>query len=91
MRIGRGLEERSLRAATMATTPRIVDIPPRFRVVNAPWEGTVDERTIVLGTGGAFGDGRHESTRMCLQAIAAFAPRDGFRLLASWPTSVSTC
>lgn len=39
-----------------------------------------DDRTILLGGGAAFGDGRHESTRMCLQAIAAFAPRRGFRL-----------
>jgi ribosomal protein L11 methyltransferase len=29
----------------------------------------------------AFGDGRHETTRMCLQALAVFAPREPFRLL----------
>lgn len=29
----------------------------------------------------AWGDGRHASTRMCLQALAAFAPRTPFRML----------
>ncbi len=61
--------------------PQIVDVPPRFRVVRAPWKGEVDDRTIVLGASHAFGDGRHESTRMCLQALAVYAPRGGFRLL----------
>lgn len=61
--------------------PAIVEVPPRFRVVSAPWRAAVDDRTIVLGASHAFGDGRHESTRMCLQALAAYAPREGFRLL----------
>lgn len=65
----------------MSSHPTILEIPPRFRVVRGPWGAEVDERTIVLGPGHAFGDGRHESTRMCVQALAAFAPRSGFRLL----------
>ncbi|AGP42125.1 50S ribosomal protein L11 methyltransferase [Sorangium cellulosum] len=65
----------------MSDRPTIVDVPPRFRVVTGPWDAEADERTIVLGPSHAFGDGRHESTRMCLQALAAFAPRGGFRLL----------
>lgn len=65
----------------MSDRSTIIDVPPRFRVVAGPWDGEVDERTIVLGPSHAFGDGRHESTRMCLQALAAFAPRSGFRLL----------
>ncbi|WP_437724357.1 50S ribosomal protein L11 methyltransferase [Sorangium sp. So ce861] len=65
----------------MSDRPTILEIPPRFRVVTGPWEAEADERTIVLGPSHAFGDGRHESTRMCLQALAAFAPRGGFRLL----------
>ncbi|WP_437959119.1 50S ribosomal protein L11 methyltransferase [Sorangium sp. So ce119] len=65
----------------MSGRPTVVDVPPRFRVVTGPWDAEVDERTIVLGPGHAFGDGRHESTRMCLQALASFAPRGGFRLL----------
>ncbi|AUX38288.1 MULTISPECIES: 50S ribosomal protein L11 methyltransferase [Sorangium] len=65
----------------MSGRPTILEVPPRFRVVTGPWDAEADERTIVLGPSHAFGDGRHESTRMCLQALAAFAPRGGFRLL----------
>ncbi|WP_437953046.1 50S ribosomal protein L11 methyltransferase [Sorangium sp. So ce296] len=65
----------------MSDRPTIVEVPARFRVVTGPWDAEADERTIVLGPSHAFGDGRHESTRMCLQALAAFAPRGGFRLL----------
>lgn len=59
----------------------MIDVPPRFRVVVGPWEGETDARTIALVASGAFGDGRHETTRMCLQALAAFAPGGGFRML----------
>lgn len=55
-------------------------MPPRFRVTTDP-DAATDERTVVLTPSRAFGDGRHESTRMCLQALAAFAPRAPFRLL----------
>ncbi len=64
----------------MGDRSTLIDVPPRFRVVTGPWDAAVDERTIVLGPSHAFGDGRHESTRMCLQALASFAPRSGFRL-----------
>ncbi|WP_438007408.1 50S ribosomal protein L11 methyltransferase [Sorangium sp. So ce321] len=65
----------------MSNPSTIIEVPPRFRVVTGPWDAEADERTIVLGPGRAFGDGRHQSTRMCLQALASFAPRGGFRLL----------
>ena len=60
----------------MQASNPIIDIPPRFRVVRPscsalPPDGVV----IVLREGSAFGDGRHETTQLCLQAIAAFAPR----------------
>lgn len=58
-----------------------IEVPPRFRIVAGPVAGEADHRTIAILPGRAFGDGRHESTRMCLQALAAFAPRSDFRLL----------
>lgn len=36
---------------------------------------------IVLVPSAAFGDGRHPTTRMCLQAVRAYAPREPFRML----------
>lgn len=57
----------------------VIEIGPRFRVVTG--DGVVDDRTILLDPSRAFGDGRHPSTQMCLQAIAVFAPRRPFRLL----------
>ncbi|WP_437578483.1 50S ribosomal protein L11 methyltransferase [Sorangium sp. So ce887] len=64
----------------MSARSTVIEVPPRFRVILGPWDAEIDERTIVLGPSHAFGDGRHESTRMCLQALASFAPRGGFRL-----------
>jgi ribosomal protein L11 methyltransferase len=40
------------------------------------------QRLVRLTRGSGFGDGRHPSTQLCLQAIAALAPRDrSWRLL----------
>lgn len=39
--------------------------------------GEGDPFELVIDRGPAFGDGRHETTQLCLQAIAALATRDG--------------
>jgi ribosomal protein L11 methyltransferase len=54
----------------------ILEIPPRFRVVSPAHVLPVDGISIVLRAGAAFGDGRHLTTQLCLQAIAALAPRE---------------
>jgi ribosomal protein L11 methyltransferase len=38
--------------------------------------GVRDPFELVIDPGPGFGDGRHETTQLCLQAIAAIAPRD---------------
>ena len=60
---------------TESASSDIVEIPPRFRVVPPSCKVPVDGISIVLGPSSAFGDGRHETTQLCLQAIAALAPR----------------
>jgi ribosomal protein L11 methyltransferase len=55
--------------------PPVVEIPPRFRVVAPSAVAPAGGITIVLRSGNAFGDGTHETTRLCLQAIGALAPR----------------
>jgi ribosomal protein L11 methyltransferase len=62
-----------------AAPPIAFDVTPRFRIVHHA--GAADARSIVLVPSAAFGDGRHESTQMCLMALAAFAPGAGFRML----------
>lgn len=59
----------------------IIDVGPRFRVVSAASSIAADERTLLVEPGAAFGDGRHPTTQMCIQALAAFAPRSAFRML----------
>jgi ribosomal protein L11 methyltransferase len=54
-----------------------VAIAPRWRIVPAPSAEPSDGIRLVIDPGPGFGDGTHETTQLCLQALAAFAPRTG--------------
>lgn len=53
-----------------------VEIAPNWRIVPS---GTneCDENRLVIDPGPGFGDGTHETTQLCLQALGALAPRGG--------------
>jgi ribosomal protein L11 methyltransferase len=52
-----------------------VHVPPRWEIVRTR-AGIGNPFELVIDPGPGFGDGRHETTQLCLQAIAAIAPRD---------------
>jgi len=52
-----------------------IEIAPRWRIVSAPRAEREGEVQLVIDPGPGFGDGLHETTQLCLQAIAALAPR----------------
>jgi ribosomal protein L11 methyltransferase len=59
------------------TRPACVEIAPRWRIGPAQSAEEGNELHLVIDPGPGFGDGRHETTQLCLQAIAALAPRAG--------------
>jgi len=71
-----------------------IDVAPFWRVVAPPADGAesiaeVGRTTrITIHPGAAFGDGTHETTQLCLQALAALAPRaapgSGERYARNW-------
>ena len=52
-------------------------VAPRWRVVSAPADERDGEVQLFIDPGPGFGDGMHETTQLCLQAVAALAPRVG--------------
>jgi ribosomal protein L11 methyltransferase len=54
-----------------------VEIAPRWRIVSAQSVDEGDWGRLVIDPGPGFGDGTHETTQLCLQALAALAPRTG--------------
>jgi ribosomal protein L11 methyltransferase len=62
----------------MASSRRAaIDVPPRWRIVPDPDADADDRIQLVIDPGPGFGNGAHETTQVCLQAIAALAPRAG--------------
>lgn len=59
----------------------MIQIPPFWRLHphdDVPAPGGVP---IALSAGGGWGSGAHETTQLCLQAIAMFAPKGSWRML----------
>ncbi len=52
-----------------------IEIAPRWRIISTPRKEREGEVQLVIDPGPGFGDGLHETTQLCLQAIAALAPR----------------
>lgn len=54
-----------------------IAVAPRWSIASSPTGGAGDPWRIVIEPGVGFGDGAHETTQVCLQAVAALAPRSG--------------
>jgi len=54
-----------------------VVIAPRWRIVSERSADEGEEVELVIDPGPGFGDGTHETTQLCLQSVAAIAPRNG--------------
>jgi ribosomal protein L11 methyltransferase len=51
-------------------------VPPRWQILAPDEEATPDRVPVRLAAGPGFGDGRHPTTQVCLQAIGTLAPRE---------------
>ncbi len=67
---------------TPPALPADLTIPPRWRITasasastSTPDRDVAHRLTLVLLPGPGFGDGTHPTTHLCLQALAALAPR----------------
>lgn len=59
----------------MPRARRVVDVPPRFAIVPSGEEPVPGRLAIAIEPSSAFGDGTHDTTLLCLQAVGALAPR----------------
>jgi ribosomal protein L11 methyltransferase len=57
--------------------PTGLRIPPCWRILSPGQPRPDDGIAVVLTPGAGFGSGSHETTQLCLRAIAAYAPRHG--------------
>ena len=58
-----------------------VEIVPHWRIISRPSADEGGGGRLVIDPGPGFGDGRHETTQLCLQALAALAPPGPWRML----------
>ena len=59
-----------------------IDVPPRWQILAPDGVARGGALPIRLVSGPGFGDGKHPTTQLCLQAVAALAPRGrAWRLL----------
>jgi ribosomal protein L11 methyltransferase len=56
-----------------------IHVAPRWRILPPEGVARPDELALRLAPGPGFGDGSHPTTQLCLQAIAALAPRGAAR------------
>jgi ribosomal protein L11 methyltransferase len=54
-----------------------IEIAPHWSVVSTQTAEEEGRRRLVVEPGPGFGDGTHDTTQLCLQALAALAPRAG--------------
>ena len=54
----------------------LIEVPPRWKIVPAGSPSPASGIPILLAAGDGWGDGHHPTTQLCLQAIAATAPRN---------------
>ena len=72
--------------ASFLATPDGVEIPPYWRVV-PPWTDPVtvaksaSEKVLKINPGAGFGTGTHETTQLCMEALAGVSRKPGFRVL----------
>jgi ribosomal protein L11 methyltransferase len=52
-----------------------IDVLPRWQILPVDGVAAAGKLPLRLAPGPGFGDGRHPTTQLCLQAIAALAPR----------------
>jgi ribosomal protein L11 methyltransferase len=55
----------------------VIEIAPHWRIVSTKSADEGGWSELVLDPGPGFGDGTHETTQLCLQALAALAPPAG--------------
>jgi ribosomal protein L11 methyltransferase len=56
-------------------TEDTIDVPPRWQILAPEAVARGGTLSIRLVSGPGFGDGKHPTTQLCLQAMAALAPR----------------